>query len=67
MSVSYTADQGKHLLTTELVDFIKDHVKAVAMTNSVHARDLIEGDARRTFMFDVGNITCSSKSSHIIL
>lgn len=35
------------------VDFIKDRVKAVAMTNSVHARDLIEGDGRRAFMFDV--------------
>lgn len=35
------------------VDFIKERVKAVAMTNSVHARDLIEGDGRRAFMFDV--------------
>lgn len=41
------------VLTCIAVDFIKDRVKAVAMTNSVHARDLIEGDGRRAFMFDV--------------
>ncbi|KAG2198536.1 hypothetical protein INT47_008640 [Mucor saturninus] len=46
---------GGHSFTLALnneFDFIKDRVKAVAMTNSVHARDLIEGDGRRAFMFD---------------
>lgn len=39
---------------------MKERVKAVAMTNSVHARDLIEGEGKRAFMFDVSgiNITC---------
>lgn len=39
-----------------IVDFIKDRVKAVAMANSVHARDLIEGESRRAFMFNVSFI-----------
>ncbi|KAI9484140.1 MAG: hypothetical protein EXX96DRAFT_561041 [Benjaminiella poitrasii] len=33
-------------------DFIKEHVKAVAMVNSVHTRDMINDSGKRTFMFD---------------
>lgn len=37
------------------------------MTNSVHARDLIEGEGRRAFMFDVSgfNITYLQSNNEI--
>ncbi|CAO3656060.1 unnamed protein product [Mucor fragilis] len=38
-------------LNTEF-DYIKEHIKAVAMTDSVHIRDMIKGDKQRTFMFE---------------
>lgn len=50
-------------------DFIKDRVKAVAMTNSVHSRDLIEGEGRRAFMFDncVNWVVSNAKRGEIVI
>ncbi|KAI8640522.1 hypothetical protein BD408DRAFT_419685 [Parasitella parasitica] len=38
-------------LNTEF-DYIKDHVKAVAMTNSVHMKDAVKGEKERAFVYN---------------
>ncbi|KAI9357452.1 hypothetical protein BD770DRAFT_388768 [Pilaira anomala] len=62
---------GGHGFTLALnneFDFIKEHVKAVAMTNSVHARDLIEGEGKRAFMFDncVNWVVSTAKKGEVL-
>ncbi|KAI8056303.1 uncharacterized protein B0P05DRAFT_560366 [Gilbertella persicaria] len=46
---------GGHCFTLTLnneFDFIKDRVKVIAMTDSAHGSDMIEGSDKRAFMFD---------------
>lgn len=44
-----------HLLGEQLnnnFDIFKDKVKAIALADSVHSRDLIEGDEKRVYLFE---------------
>ncbi|KAI7903576.1 Arb2 domain-containing protein [Cokeromyces recurvatus] len=49
-------------------DFIKERVKAVAMVNSVHTKDMINGGSKRTFMFDncVNWVVSQAKKGEIV-
>ena len=44
-----------------VVDFIRQKVKVIAMTDSAHGSDLIEGSDKRTFMFEVSTTKSTTR------